>query len=136
MVGTSKLSNNNSIFSKNSNEKISEAKFEEVANKSFNDHEDRKKKCVELGARFLTILNDRTLKDNTSPIAKDLERQIVSELCELATVINNDEFESEGMGSLAIITLLLKSVLMQRDKINELLYKIQQLELSLPNAKQ
>lgn len=120
-----KLSNNKSIFNKKP--EASES-FDDRADEIFADHENKKQRCLKLGVKFLSILNDKTLLENRSPIIKDLEKQIVNELISLANDINNDEMEDEGMGSMAIMTLLIRTTLMQRDKINELDYKLHKFE--------
>ena len=49
-------------------------------------------------------------------------------MIKLAVDVNNDPNEQEGMGSLMWIVLLLKTLLMQRDRINQLEYVVSQLE--------
>lgn len=124
----SKLTNSNSIFSKEKADQ-SEQSFEDRAEKALENHQEIQMKCIKLGGQFLSILNDKTLEENKSPIAKNLEKETVAELCNLSSIINNDELEPEGSGSMALITLLLRISLLQRDKINNLSFRINKFEL-------
>lgn len=83
---------------------------------------------AELSKKYISILQDKTLKQNKSVFAKDMEKELISSMVQLAIDINNDPDEQEGMGSLSWITLLLKVCLSQNNKINDLEYKISLLE--------
>lgn len=85
-------------------------------------------KGLECSKNFLKLLKDKTLPVNKSIISKQLEKEVLSDMMQLAIDINNDPFEKEGMGSLGWIALLLKVSLYQRDKINTLEYTILELE--------
>ena len=122
-----KISNEKSMFNKKE-PSVSAQDFEQSADAVFNKFELRKRKCIELGAKFVNILNDKTLAENRSVITKDTEKEVVGGLINIASEINTDESEDEGMGSVAMVTLLMRAVLIQRDKINELSFKVSQLE--------
>lgn len=123
-----KISNNKSIFSKDEMKKS--ISFEEKANDVFNNYNTRNLKCIDLGKKLILFLEDKTLLENKSPVNKNLEAQVVSEFIEICNEINNDESEKEGIGSMAVMTLLIKTVLHQRDKMNEIYYKLHKLELN------
>jgi hypothetical protein len=53
----------------------------------------------------------------------------------IAIDINNNENEKEGMGSLAIITLLLKQCILHRNKINNLEYLISNLQKQIESVR-
>ena len=97
----------------------------EAANTKLNGYA---KKAAELAMAFKKALEDKTLPDNKSAIAKDIERSLIDGFVELGTVMNNDTREKEGMGSMGVCALLLRTVFIQRDRINELDYAREQME--------
>lgn len=124
-----KLTNQRSMFSKQNVEKES---FEQSVDKYVGELKDRNKKAFDLAKQFVEIIKDKTLPENKSIIVNDVERELKNKLLELSIEINNDENEeNDGMGSLAIISLLLKVVMMQRDSINLLDYRLSKLEKNM-----
>lgn len=87
-----------------------------------------KARAADLSARFIKMLGDKTLKENKNIFAIEMEKEVLSHMVNLAVEINNDPHESEGMGSMGWITLLLKICLAQRDRLNKLEYNISLLE--------
>lgn len=90
-----------------------------------------KTRAAELSSQFNQIMNDKTLKQNKNIFARELERELLTKMAQLAIDVNNDQHEHEGMGSLSWIILLLKTCLNQRDKINQLEFAVSQLENKL-----
>ncbi len=125
-VGLKNVSTQKSIFD-NVPKKPSAEEFSKKVDKIQDASNSYKIRGMELSSEFLRVLNDKTLKQNKSIFAKDLEKEVINKLLQLSIEINNDASEQEGMGSLAVITLLLKVVLLQRDKINELDYTVSDL---------
>lgn len=120
-----KIDNSKSMFQpKVDSQKAFDAKVKEV----MNDKMDRNKKALELGQKFLSMLHDRTLSSNKSLIQKDLEKQICNDLFFLASAVNNDPTESEGAGSLVLDTLFFKSLLIMRDRLNDLDFSIKKMK--------
>jgi len=103
---------------------IDKESFDKKVKESISDKTDRNKKAFDLGQKFISILSDRTLVSNKGPIQKDLEKQICNDLFALAVAVNNDPSESEGAGSLVLDTLFFKSLLIMRDRLNELEYSL------------
>jgi hypothetical protein len=120
-----KISNNNSKYTKIAEDKAS---FNERADDLMTDKKIRNKRAAELVSQFISIVKDKTITDNKTVIAKDVEREICSKLINLCLEINMDESELDGMGNTALINLLLKTTLLQRDIINDLDYKVFKLE--------
>lgn len=87
-----------------------------------------KAKAADLSSQFIKILSDKTLKQNKSIFAAEVEREVLSKMINLAVEINGDIHEQDGMGSLSWITLLLKICLAQRDRLNQLEYAVSVLE--------
>ena len=127
----SKVVSNLKINNDNSSVRVADAEkipFDKRANEAFSQDESFKKKAYDLGKVFVQILDDKTLVANKSLMAKDLERESLQNLIKLGMEMNADENQPESMGSIGMITLLLKGVIMQRDKINSLEYRVLGLE--------
>jgi hypothetical protein len=132
-----KISNEKSILNEIS-KKPSKEEFEKKAaevNQQLNSYSER---AIDLAMQFKKALEDKTLPQNKTPFALDAERELLSKLTQLGQDMNNDEHEKEGQGSLGLVMLLFRTVLIQRDKINALEYGLNKLEqevkrLSLPS---
>jgi len=117
-----KLNNKASRFSK-----IEEKKedFEVRAKQMMSDKEETNKEVINLIKKFFSYIKDQTISDNKSPLQLDIERETKNKLTNLVIKINNDENEEyDGMGSTALISVLLKADLIQRDIINNQGFKI------------
>lgn len=84
-----------------------------------------KRQAAELFVQFQKAMSDKTLAQNRNIFNRETEKEMLQNMLMLATEINNDPNEQEGMGSLTWITLLLKMCLMQRDRMNELEYALE-----------
>ena len=81
-----------------------------------------KKRAAELFVSFSKIMGDKTLPENKNLLQQETENEVLQNLIQLATDINNDDNEPEGLGSLTLITVLFRACVLQRDKINQLEY--------------
>lgn len=104
------------------------AEFEQAAQQYMDKKQELIKQTLEIGKQFFALLNDKTLNLNKSPINKDIEKETISKIVALALVINQDEAQPEGYGSVAIINLLLKSNFLLRDRVNELDFELAKLK--------
>ena len=126
-----KLDNKKSRF-KPAEEVPPEYNFEERAEALQQKIEARNKKGIELASLFMTLMRSKILGENRSSVADQSEGDLRKELITWLVEINNDpDEELDGMGSAGIITLLLKTFFIQRDKINGLEYRLEQLEKEL-----
>lgn len=116
-----KLSNEKSKFAK---QQKSGANFNDLVNEKVTEKNSRNAKAFELGKKFLSVLNDKTLPENKGPINKNVESQICLDLFNLAQEINNDPAEQESAGSAMLDTLFFKSLFILRDKLNKLEYQL------------
>jgi hypothetical protein len=107
--------------------------FEKKATESFENDQNLKNKIFNLSNQFFTFVKDRTLSENKSPIQLDLEKDISRQIVDIGLQLNNDELMPEGIGSAGCIMLLLRCTLAQRDIINDLGYKIINLEKKILN---
>jgi hypothetical protein len=129
-VGLKNVSSQRSIF-----DNLPKKPTQDDLTKKVNTLQERssshKTRAAELSTQFNQIMNDKTLKQNKNIFAKELERELLTKMAQLAIDVNNDQQEQEGMGSLSWIILLLKTCLNQRDKINQLEFFVSQLEKKL-----
>lgn len=122
-----KLNNADSVIKPKEDPK---KKFEDRANTLHSKDEQFKKLAVEVGSLFIRVLEDRTLAENKGEIGKNIEKEALIKLIQLGIDMNIDESQDEGMGSMGVITLLIRGLLSQRDRINSLEYKV----IKLTNA--
>ncbi len=92
---------------------------------------DYKQRTAELAIQFRKLMEDKTLPQNKNVFAAEMEKDILSKIIQLASEINNDPHEDEGMGSLSWIAQLFKTCLAQRDRMNKFEFAILQLEKKL-----
>lgn len=107
------------------------AAFNEQAEKVFSKIEEYKQRSFELGTKFKNIFEDRKLAVNKTQINRDIESEILTKLVMLANDINSDENQPEGAGGVALGMLIMKIMLIQRDTINDMAFKIDRLEKAL-----
>lgn len=115
-----KINNSRSRFSARKDSIDLEQRVKQLGEKM----EGRKKKAYELGMKFMSYLKDRTVTQNKNQLAQSVEKETIANLMQFAVETNNDENEMEGMGSVAVSTLLFKAVFYLRDILNEMDYKI------------
>jgi hypothetical protein len=99
--------------------------FEKQAQEVFDKSLDYKQQAFELGTRFKVLMLDKILPENKTTLAKDLEKEVVQKLAALATEMNTDENLTEGDGNVAVSILLMRMLLIQRDIINEISFKLE-----------
>lgn len=129
-VGLKNVSSQKSIFD-DLPKKQTQDEFTKKVDKIQERNSSHKTRAAELSAQYNQVLNDKTLKQNKNVFAKEIERELLTKMAQLAIDVNNDQYEKEGMGSLSWIILLLKTCLNQRDKINQLEFSVSQLEKKL-----
>lgn len=133
-IGLKKVSSQKSIFD-NIPKKPTQEDFDKQVTVSQEKMMGHKQKAAELALQFKKLVEDKTLPQNKNVFAQEIEREILTKMVQLAIDINNDPNEQEGMGSLSWITLLLKTILSQRDRINKLEYTLSLLEKKMePSA--
>jgi hypothetical protein len=121
-----KLTNKNSRPAQISRQKAeAREQFEQHADQFMVNQDRRKDAGLQLAQMFMKALKDKTLSSNRGVIASDFETEMRKKWVNLAIEINNDpDEEYESMGSVALLNLLMKAILYQRDRINELEYRI------------
>ena len=90
----------------------------------------------ELASKFIKASRNKTIATNQGVLSKEYDKDIRAELLRFGIGQNNDETaQYDGMGSIAILTIVLKVLLEYRDRINELEYKLAKLESKSSDAK-
>jgi hypothetical protein len=104
------------------------ALFEEQAKKAFSKYEEYKERSLDLSLKFKSMIEDRIRPDVRSPLSKGIEQETLNKLIALASEMNEDDVQPEGVGSTALCMLLMKMMLIQRDIISTLGFKVDALE--------
>lgn len=107
------------------------AAFNTKAAEVHSKYEDYKHRAFELSSKFKSMIQDKTLIENKSILSKDIEIEVLSKLIGLASDMNGDDDQPEGIGSNAMEMLFMKMLLIQRDTINHILFKLEKLEKSI-----
>jgi hypothetical protein len=107
------------------------AVFDQKASAAFEKIQGYKQRMWDLSAKFKSFVEDRILSVNKTVISKDLEGEVLQQLITVASEMNEDDTQPEGLGSTALCMLLMKMTLLQRDIINDLGYKVDKLERQL-----
>lgn len=126
----------NNLKKVSSQKSIFDSMPKKPSQKDFNEQvkqvEDRKmsykQQAAELSLSFKKMMSDKTLPQNRNIFLNEIEQDTLSKLINLGSTINQDPNEQESMGSLMLITLMLKTCLYQRDRINKLEYIVSQLD--------
>ena len=120
-VKLKQVSSKKSIF-ENQEKKPSKEDLEAKANIVENKINNNKVQGSQLATKFKKIMAERTLLENKSIFEKDAEKELLTELISFANELNNDPNESEGIGSLAVISIMLKILIDMRDRVNKIEY--------------
>ena len=116
-----KIDNSKSRFE---SKKQLKQQFEESVKEISESSNEKKIKGMKLSASFIEILKSGTLQENKGPIEKNVEQDVLKQILDFSNELNNDPSEPEGLGSVAVSAILLKSVLLLRDKVNELSHEL------------
>lgn len=114
-----KIDNKKSIFS-SMPKKPNPAEFQKEVLESQDVISSYNEEAAELAILFKKSLEDKTLPQNKNSILEDIEKSLINKIANIAIKLNKDELEPEGIGSVGVSVLLLRSLLLQRDKINQL----------------
>jgi len=126
-IGLKKVSTQKSIFDSLPKKPTQDELDQRV--KKVQERQSRyKSKVADLAIQFNNAILDKTLPENKNMFQKELERDLLRSMIQMAQEINADVRERDGEGSLSWITLLMKACFTQRDKINNLEYAVQQLQ--------
>lgn len=120
-----KLDNKKSRFTK---QRVSKQDFDKKVEETHERVRSRLGEMFELGKRYKDLFNDKTITENKTYLLDSKEKEVIGNLVDFALILNEDHAEREGIGSVSLTTLLLKCMLIMRDRFNDLDYKIHLLE--------
>ena len=126
-VGLKQMPGQKSMF-ENKPKPPTQSQFQAQVEEANDKMVDYKKRASELFAQYNKTVMDKTLVSNKNVLNIDAERELLQNMIQLAIEINNDPNEQDCMGSLTVITCLMKINLAQRDRINDLEYSLVQLK--------
>lgn len=129
------LKTQNSVDSMSSTSDISrKEKFDKQADVVYAKEGEYKQRMWDNSIKFKEFVESKILSANRGPIALNLEKEVLDNLIRLALEMDDDENQPQGIGSVSMCMLLMKSVLIQRDIINELSYKMDQLDKKIKTS--
>jgi len=115
-----KINNSNSEISK----PIPRIDPEKNAKAILSSHQEQHKAAWGLTTKLLSIFKDKTLQENKSHKEKEEEGLALLDFAKFAMLINGDEKQPEGNGSVSFAVAIVKCALIQRDRINELEFEV------------
>lgn len=128
---TVKLDSSRSQFVKKAQ---TEEEFSKKVDSFQSNQVEKNQRAAELAKDFWDLIKSTELTKTKGPILKNREKEIISNLILYGRELNNDPPQNadgsveDGVGSIAIITLLMKSILHHRDLCNELEYRLSEAE--------
>ena len=91
--------------------------------------EEQKRVGLLLIQSFFKMIEEKKLDAAKTPEIREREKQIIKDLMDFARLLNSDENQvEENYGSMSLFQVLLLSVIKQRDRINNLEYKLEKLQ--------
>jgi hypothetical protein len=88
-------------------------------------------RTLELATKYKTLFDSKVLAPNKTQLIKDAEREIITNLVKLALEMEADDFQPIGQGSTSLLSLTMNIMLMMRDRMNELEFRIERAEKEL-----
>lgn len=101
--------------------------FDEKAQAVISQYEAYKQRMFDLTTKFKSFIEDKVLPENKTIITKDLEKEVLNNLANLGSDIDADENQPVG-GGVLLCRLAMGHMLIQRDIINSLAFKVEKLE--------
>lgn len=123
-----KLTGDKSRYAQKSTPNPTTEDFENAVAGMKNDEIEIKNRIADASTKYRSLLRDRTVSENKSPLKQSLEKEVIKELSDLGLVLNNDQQRPEGIGSIGLCNLLMQMNLQQRDQINDLSYEVVKLQ--------
>ena len=112
-----------------------QADLDQKVGAALSKDQDYKNRFWDLSIKLKAIIEDKILSDNKSIISKDLEKETATKIVMLASEMDEDIDQPNCEGTRGMTMLLMKCLLIQRDTINSLAYKIDTIEKSKESSK-
>lgn len=124
-----KLNTNKSQFVKKAK---TQEEFVKKADEAYSQTIEKNQQAIELAKSFWNLIRNKELQCNKGPTAKSVEKEIIDNLIIYGRDLNKDlSIQEDSYGSMAIITLLMKAVIYQRDLCNEFEFRLAETEKQL-----
>ena len=89
----------------------------------------------ELTTKLLSMFKDKTLKENKDNPYLEAEAGVLKDYVDFVRLINSDETQEEGIGTVGFTIAIAKCALLQRDRLNEVEYEMSLLKKELNQLK-
>lgn len=80
-------------------------------------------RAVEITSAFMKLMDDTTIAQNKNLFSQDIEKEVIGKFQQLILDIEEDEHQPAGMGACGAVSFLMRVLLLQREKINQLSYQ-------------
>ncbi len=80
-------------------------------------------RAMEITSAFMKLVEDTTIAQNKSVFSQDIEKEVIGKFQQLILDIEDDEQQPPGMGAVGAVSFLMRVILLQREKINQLSYQ-------------
>ena len=111
-----------------------QAAFEARAEKAMEKMDEFKIRTLELATKYKALFDSKVLAPNKTSIIKDAEREVITNLIKLALEMEADDLQPIGQGSTSLCSLVMNIMLLMRDRMNELEFRIERLEKAAKQA--
>lgn len=117
-----KVKNKRSFVSNSEAAREADARFDKEMKEAAESSKILSSKIAKAADNYLSIISRKVITENKSQAQIEEEREVINNLVELVMQANMDPTQPIGTGSVGVISLMLKLLLLQRDKINDLSY--------------
>lgn len=118
---TVKISNSNSSVPENIPKPDD---FRKNIDKILAQEEEQKRLALQLATIFISVIKDKKLDSAKDPVTRDKEKQSVIDLIDFARLINSDEHQEDNIGTMSLLSTMMRLMIYQRDRLNELEYEL------------
>lgn len=108
----------------------------ENVSKILENEDEQKKIAFELSRQYAAMIKDKTLDENKDPIYRENEKNVLVEYINFARLLNSDPNKEDCYGTLAYTQAISRCLLLQRDRINELEYRVVKAEKEMVRLSQ
>lgn len=88
-------------------------------------------RAMEITSAFMKLIDDTTITQNKSVFSQDIEKEVIGKFQQLILDIEDDMQQPPGMGAVGAVSFLMRVLLLQREKINQLSYQNHLIEKKL-----
>lgn len=122
-----KITNENSSIKKE--DRVKEVDFRQRVSEIINEEEEQKKIAYDLIKKYMTAIKSKKLDETKDLKVRESEQKIIKDLIDFSRIVNSnpDENQEDNVGTMFLLTFVLRCLYIQRDRINELEYECNKL---------